>query len=111
MRLYNKIEEFSSVISFFSIRQWQFVSNNFIPLLDKLSDEDRRIFYFDVRQIDWKSYVKDYCLGIRRYVLKDNDDTIQAARISLIKFYWLQKIIQGVFLLLLGFAVLRLFLI
>jgi len=65
-----------------------------------MSAEDRRTFNFDVRQIDWQSYVEDYCLGIRRYILKEGDDTIPAARTSLRKLYVLKKISQWLILLL-----------
>ena len=98
------------IATFFTTRQWKFVSNNFIPLLDMLSPEDQQIFYFDVRQIDWPSYLSDYCFGIRRYILEEKDDTIPAARISLIKFYLLQKMIDGLFLFLAAFTMLQLFL-
>ena len=98
-----------SITSFFAVQQWHFVNNNFIPLLDKLSDEDRQIFNFDVRQIDWKKYVTDYCSGIRRYILKEKDDTIQAARNRLLKFYLLQKITHGLVLFLLAFTLFKSF--
>ena len=68
-----------SITSFFALRQFQFVNDNFIPILDQMSAEDRRTFNFDVRQIDWQSYVEDYCLGIRRFILKEADDSIPAA--------------------------------
>jgi len=55
-----------SITSFFALRQFQYVNDNSIPFLDQMSAEDRRNFNFDVRQIDWQSYVEDYCLGIRR---------------------------------------------
>lgn len=97
-----------AVASFFTLKKWQFASNNFVSLLDKLSAEDRRIFNFDVRKIDWPSYLSDYCLGIRRYIFKEKDDTIPAARISLIKFYMLQKMTHGLFLFLSAYAVFQL---
>ena len=95
--------------SFFTIRQWRIVSNNFINLLDRLSEEDRRIFYFDVRDIDWKTYTEDYALGVRRYILKDNDDTIPAARISMTRLYWLQKATHSLILLVLGYILFQFF--
>ena len=89
-----------TITSFFALRQFQFVNDNFIPLLDQMSAEDRRTFNFDVRQINRQSYVEDHCLGIRRYTLKEGDDTIPAARTSLRKLYVLKKISQWLILLL-----------
>ena len=76
-----------STTSFFALRQWQFVNANFIPLLDQLSVLDRQTFNFDVREIDWQIYVEDYCMGIRRYILNEQEETIPAARTSLMKLY------------------------
>jgi fatty acyl-CoA reductase len=66
--------------------QWRFVSENQIRLLDYLSETDRSIFYFDVRQINWKSYIETYVAGARRYILKDDPSTLPAARRNLKKY-------------------------
>lgn len=109
VRLYTKLEQFMDVASFFTTQQWKFVTNNCISLLDKLSDEDRQIFYFDIRLIDWKICLTDYCLGVRRFILKEKDDTVPSARIRLIKLYLLQKMVNGIVLLLLAFTGFQLF--
>lgn len=36
-----------------------------------LTDYDRKVFNFNVLHINWKTYIDDYVLGVRRYVLKD----------------------------------------
>jgi len=77
--------------------------------MDKMSAEDRQLFYFDIRQIDWQSYLPEYCLGIRRYILNEKDDTIPAARTSLMKFYVLQMMTHGLLILLVALIVLQFF--
>lgn len=104
-----KIDKVSSATCFFVLQGWQFVSENYISLLDKLSAEDRRIFYFDVREIEWQSYITNYGLGIRRFIFREEDDTIPAARISLVKFYLMQGMTKGLFLMLLAFVVFQVF--
>ena len=98
-----------STISFFALRQWQFVNANFIPLLDQLLVLDRQTFNFDVREIDWQIYVEDYCMGIRRYILNEQEETIPAARTSLMNLYVVKKITQGLIILPLAFIVYKLF--
>lgn len=66
--------------SYFTTHEWRFISENPIQLLESMSDEDRRIFYFDVRDIDWASYLETYALGTRRFILKDDPSTLPAAR-------------------------------
>ncbi|EFX77194.1 hypothetical protein DAPPUDRAFT_54548 [Daphnia pulex] len=85
--LYNKIHRASSCLNFYVVREWKFVSNNPIQLLEEMSVEDRRVFNFDVREINWESYVTNYILGCRRFLLKDNIQTLQIARRNLNRYY------------------------
>lgn len=83
--MYDRAHRAISCLDFFMMHQWRFVSENPIRLLDYLSESDRRIFYFDVRQIDWNSYIETYVSGARRYILKDDPSTVPAARRNLKK--------------------------
>jgi len=74
-----------------------------------MSEQDRRVFNFDVRQIDWRTYIKDCSLGGRRYILKEKDETIPAAVVSMRRLYWLQKATHTLVLLILAFVVYRMF--
>ena len=98
-----------SCLNFYTIRQWRFISQNAIQLLDSLSEEDRRIFYFDVREIDWKAYIRNYVLGARKYILKEADGSEPAARAVVTKLYWLQKGTHAVILLILAYIGYQLF--
>jgi fatty acyl-CoA reductase len=84
--LYNKIHRASSCLNFYVVREWKFVSNNPIQLLEEMSVEDRRVFNFDVREINWENYVTNYILGCRRFLLKDNIQTLQIARRNLNRY-------------------------
>ena len=66
-------------------RQWQFNSNNLVKLIDVMCEEDRQTFDFDVRQIDWSSYMQAYVLGTRQFILKEDLSTLPAGRIQQIK--------------------------
>ncbi len=74
-----------SCLNFYTIRQWRFVSDNAIRLLDKMSTEDRETFYFDVRQINWREYIRNYVAGTRKYILKDMS-TSEEARVIIKRF-------------------------
>ena len=42
-------------------------------LLGRLHDRDRALLDFDVRRIDWRSYIQDVHIpGLRRHVLKED---------------------------------------
>ena len=37
-----------------------------------LTDTDREIFNFDMRQIQWRTYMRNYVFGVRKYVFKEH---------------------------------------
>lgn len=86
------------------MRQWNFVSRNPLKLQEKMSAEDRRVFFFDVREINWKDYAETYVRGARRFLLRDDPNTLPAARRNLRRLYllraFLRLVIVGVLVLL-----------
>lgn len=66
-------------LEFYTMRQWHFVNRNAVKLIDKMSTEDRKIFNFDVRSIDWPSYMESYVHGVRTYLVKDESSTLPIA--------------------------------
>jgi fatty acyl-CoA reductase len=71
VRFYTKADRAMACLNFYTVRQWRFISDNAIRLLDKLSANDRDTFYFDVRKINWQDYISAYVHGTRKYILKD----------------------------------------
>lgn len=63
-RLYQRTHKVMSCVEFYNLREWQFVSRNASYLMGKMSDDDRNTFNFDVRQIDWESYLEVYVSGV-----------------------------------------------
>jgi fatty acyl-CoA reductase len=68
---------------FFSLHEWNFHRDNVSALM--CDAQDKATFDVDVSQMNWDQYVKHYMLGIRRYILKDSNDTIPSARKKLQK--------------------------
>lgn len=69
-----------AMLEFFTTNEWEFDGDNVTRLKERLNPTDRRIFDFDMTKVNWKEYSDSYILGIRRYVLKEKDDTILAAQ-------------------------------
>ena len=86
VRLYERAHRAIGCLDFFTTHQWRFISENPIRLLDFLSEKDKQTFYFDVRQIDWSSYIETYVLGARRFILKDDPSTLPEARRNLNRY-------------------------
>ncbi len=68
------------VVKFFTKARPDYEINNTRQLIDSMSLIDRREFDFDVRGIDWQPYYKNIWMGMRRYLLNEDDEGIPKAR-------------------------------
>ncbi|KAI4502228.1 hypothetical protein M0802_002910 [Mischocyttarus mexicanus] len=103
-----KLSKATKCLEYFSTNQWNFRDSNVRRLGEQLSLEDRQTFMFDVKQIDWPSYLEHYILGIRQFIMKQNPNTLPAARSHITKLYWLHKAVQfGMLLIVLHVLLLR----
>lgn len=71
-----------NVIAYFSMRDWDFRIDNVEDLWNRMTNIDRQIFFFDMKQLDWDFFLQQYFRGIRRYLLKDPLETIPKALIK-----------------------------
>ncbi|CAD6207886.1 GSCOCG00003144001-RA-CDS [Cotesia congregata] len=94
LRVQAKLTKAATCLEYFTTQQWNFKDDNVRRLNQQLSPEDRNTFMFDVRQIDWPSYLENYIIGIRQFILKESPETLPAARSHIMRLYWLQKVIQ-----------------
>lgn len=68
-----------AVISYFATRTWVFTNENVQKLWSELNQEDQDLFLFDMRQLEWNEFFKNYMKGIRIYLVKDPMTTLPAA--------------------------------
>lgn len=80
LKVYKKIHKFADVISFFATNEWMFTNNNIQRLWSRLTDRDRDMFDFNMKTMDWVEYSHHYISGMRKYLLKDDMSTVEAAR-------------------------------
>ncbi|RWS14634.1 putative fatty acyl-CoA reductase CG5065-like protein, partial [Dinothrombium tinctorium] len=79
-QIYQKVHRAINALEYFTTNEWTFITDNFLTLLNEMSEEDKNIFYADVRRINWQSYMESYVLGVRRFLLKEDPSTIPEAR-------------------------------
>jgi fatty acyl-CoA reductase len=79
LKIYKKINKFCDVISYFSTRDWKFTNKNVQELWQKLDEDDRKLFDFNLDELDWDKYFYTYVRGIRLYLLKDDVSTLPQA--------------------------------
>ncbi|KOB76816.1 Uncharacterized protein OBRU01_05165 [Operophtera brumata] len=71
VKVYDKVYKMSNAFSYFALNTWLFVDKNLEGLHNSLSKTDKTIFNFDIAAIDWDEYIQIWCIGIRKYILKD----------------------------------------
>ncbi|XP_047097186.1 putative fatty acyl-CoA reductase CG5065 isoform X1 [Schistocerca piceifrons] len=78
---YRKVHNFNMTVEFFVMREWDFETAQTEALRSRLAAEDRALLPFDPRLIDWESYFDHFVCGVRRFLLKDDLDSVPAARL------------------------------
>nr|XP_021208593.1 fatty acyl-CoA reductase wat isoform X1 [Bombyx mori]XP_021208594.1 fatty acyl-CoA reductase wat isoform X1 [Bombyx mori] len=71
VKLYEKIYKMSMLYGYFLRNQWNFVDDNTVAMLNQMSKTDRILFNFDVAKIDCSRFMAIWCIGLRKFILKD----------------------------------------
>lgn len=77
---YVKLEKAMATLAYFTMRGWTFKTDNYNMLLSELQGRDLQEFSFDVRRIQWDSYFRDFVIGIKKYLLKEDPSDLTAAK-------------------------------
>lgn len=90
-RMYGRIDRGVAVLKdSWRIGHWVFGTERLMELrMEMLTARDRELFDFGIDAIDWDAYMRDYVLGMRRFMLKDLLATVEAARRRCWWFEWL----------------------
>ncbi|XP_071632062.1 putative fatty acyl-CoA reductase CG5065 isoform X2 [Temnothorax longispinosus] len=92
VKVAKRFERAAKTGEFFAMNEWKFYSGNMTKLVKFVrASEDCDKFDVDIRNVDWDMYLHQYMLGIRKYILKDNLDTLNNARNRLSRLYWMHK--------------------
>ncbi|PIC16340.1 hypothetical protein B9Z55_022980 [Caenorhabditis nigoni] len=83
VKLYGKVWKMIETLHFFTTRGWSFNANGMPELYDRMTPEDQKEYNFDVRQVNWDSYLFDYVMGIKKFLLKENLENLDRSRAHL----------------------------
>ena len=83
LSIYSKLHAAIDALNHFTTRNYNFQTKNVRLLENQLTESDREDLFMDIRSLDWYSFWHDYNLGIRRYILREPDSTLEVARKSL----------------------------
>ena len=85
VRLQSRIKKAVGTLEFFTSNQWEFTNDNIFKLTEEMNEVDNKIFNIDVRELHWKSYIEQYCLGTKKYLLKEDMTRMNTCRKQLFK--------------------------
>lgn len=94
VRIQDKLCKAARCLEFFTTQEWQFDDSNVHALSRILNEHDKKEFCFDVAQIMWEDYLENYVLGIRRFIFKEEEESLPSARKQVSKLYWIYRITQ-----------------
>lgn len=72
VRLQGRIKKAVETLEFFTSTQWEFTNDNVYKLISEMNEVDNKMFNVDVKDLHWKSYLESYCLGTKKYALKED---------------------------------------
>ncbi|XP_072977375.1 fatty acyl-CoA reductase 2, chloroplastic-like isoform X2 [Typha angustifolia] len=71
MKAVEQAKYLASIYEPYTFYGGRFDNTNTQNLMDEMSEEERRSFHFDVRNIDWKDYISNVHIpGLRKHVMK-----------------------------------------
>lgn len=95
VKIFRKYEQAAHVLQAFTMKEWKFSPDNRLLLYNELlSHEDRRLFNCDLVSIDWTEFFTNYVLGVRKFILKETNDTLDQARLNLRHVYYRNSALQ-----------------
>ncbi|KAH8025335.1 hypothetical protein HPB51_007048 [Rhipicephalus microplus] len=95
LRLFNKLYKVMVSLEYFTTHEWRFHCGNLLALLQEVSPADRKTFCADLRLLDWGNYFKDYVVGTRKFVLKEDPSTVPEGRNALRRLYIYQQLLYA----------------
>lgn len=80
VRLHKNVWNSLNLLQKFIFTEWKFHNNNTMKLIDSMSPGDKIKFNIDIRTLEWEEYFISLTLGVRRYLNKEPNKTLEAAR-------------------------------
>lgn len=96
LKIQNKIFSSMKVLSVFIHNQWYWDNRQLRLLYKNMSPADQHIFDFDAFKIDYRTFMANWILGARRFLLKLDDSTIPASKQLLMRLYWASLLVRTI---------------
>ncbi|XP_069691435.1 fatty acyl-CoA reductase wat-like isoform X2 [Periplaneta americana] len=88
MKMYMKFHRLLRITSYISLNKWEFPNKNMRDICQVISDAERKIFPFDMKDIDWDLYFFNVLKGYRLYLLKEDSVILPEVFQKRKRLYW-----------------------
>lgn len=95
VRLCRKMTRGMRSLEYFTTHQWSWSNETTEKLSNSLEKKDKDMFNFRLDGMDWDSFIQDYVLGTRKYVLKQSPSSLPTCRRKLFLLCVLHNIIKA----------------
>ncbi|KAI5726351.1 hypothetical protein M8J76_001101 [Diaphorina citri] len=105
IRLHRTINKSLNLLEPFIFNEWKFDNTKGMALEKEIPAAERDTFYLNITNLDWEHFYMDLAKGVRRYLLNEDDSTVNAAKRKDRKLMYMNIIVQIGFFSLLLFAI------
>lgn len=92
LKLQRKVYCANNALSYFLRNEWKFHNKKLVSLLDNLSAENKKDFGFAYKDLDIADYFRNGLIGAKIYLLKEDMNQLEAAKLHRKRMDWLSRI-------------------
>ncbi|XP_036143619.1 fatty acyl-CoA reductase wat isoform X2 [Monomorium pharaonis] len=81
-KLYTKIDKITEATGYFCNKEWTYSTDNVHAMWNRLNEKDQQLFKFNMIEFNWAKYFIGHYQGLRLYILKDDESTLEISRIK-----------------------------
>ncbi|XP_043481293.1 putative fatty acyl-CoA reductase CG5065 [Leptopilina heterotoma] len=98
-KIFKKGSKLVLAIGFYSCGEWVFDTDNVKSLWKKLSENDKKLFNFDITSFTWDIMIRIYGEGGRKFILKTefDEEGLKNAIRRMRRLYYVHQIVRGTF--------------
>lgn len=71
-KIYSKLDKMTNILTFFLMNEWDIKNDNVLEIWNKLSEEEKRVFNFDINTISLENYLTNLLTGLKKFILKED---------------------------------------
>ena len=81
MKINKRLNLMLSMLEYFSNHEWSFHRNNVTEMMVHVTAlKDSKIVKLDLQDTNWKKYITNYQMGMKKFLLKEKSESANAAR-------------------------------